>query len=149
LFGCHSFEKTIVSQKCGFISQRYVKLWFTGKRVISGFSKTTKKTAVFYDSQKRLATEHAVFADGVGEPVREAGANQGALMSSFTLLRLGSIQQIANNPAKLTLLTKKEELERNIDALKYQKAALDPADYKKQLTTMLLDLARVQQELDR
>ena len=116
---------------------------------LEAFTYATKKTAVFYDSQKRLATEHAVFADGVGEPVREAGANQGALMSSFTLLRLGSIQQIANNPAKLALLTKKEELERNIDALKYQKAALDPADYKKQLTTMLLDLARVQQELDR
>jgi hypothetical protein len=115
---------------------------------LEAFTYATKKTANFYESQKRLATEHAVFTDAGGEPVREAGANQGALMSSFTLLRIGSTQQAANNPAKLALLAKKEELERNIDTLKYQKAAMDPADYKKQLTAMLLDLARVQQELD-
>ena len=116
---------------------------------LEAFTYATKKTASFYESQKRLATEHAVFTDASGEPVREASANQGALMSSFTLLRLGSTQQAANNPAKLALLAKKEELERNIDTLKYQKAAMDPADYKKQLTAMLLDLARVQQELDK
>ena len=116
---------------------------------LEAFTYATKKTAGFYESQKRLATEHAVFTDASGEPVREAGAGQGTLMSSFTLLRLGSAQHAANNPAKLALLTKKEELERNIDALKYQKAAMDPADYKKQLTTMLLELARVQQELDK
>jgi hypothetical protein len=116
---------------------------------LEAFTYATKKTASFYESQKRLATEHAVFTDTSGEPVREAGANQGALMSSFTLLRLGSAQLAANNPAKLALLAKKEELERNIDTLKYQKAAMDPADYKKQLTAMLLDLARVQLELDK
>jgi hypothetical protein len=117
---------------------------------LEAFTYATKKTAAFYESQKRLATEHAVFTDAnVGEPVREAGASQGALMSSLTLLRLGSTQQAANNPAKLALLAKKEELERNIDVLKYQKAAMDPADYKKQLTAMLLELARVQQELDK
>jgi hypothetical protein len=116
---------------------------------LEAFTYATRKTASFYESQKRLATEHAVFTDASGEPVREAGANQGALMSSLTLLRLGSTQQAANNPVKLALLAKKEELERNIDALKYQKAAMGPADYKKQLTAMLLDLARVQQELDK
>jgi hypothetical protein len=117
---------------------------------LEAFTYASKKTAAFYESQKRLATEHAVFTDAnSGEPVREAGANQGALMSSITLLRLGTTQQAANNPAKLSLLTRKEELERNIDALKYQKAAMDPAEYKKQLTSMLLELAQVQQELDK
>ncbi|WP_245632631.1 hypothetical protein [Edaphobacter aggregans] len=116
---------------------------------LEAFTYATKKTATFYESQRRLATEHAVFSDASGEPVRDAGASQGALLSNFTLLRLGSTQQAANNPAKLALLAKKEELERNIDALKYQKAAMDPADYKKQLTAMLLELARVQQELDK
>jgi len=70
-------------------------------------------------------------------------------MSSFTVLRLGGSQQAANDPAKRDLLAKKEELEQKIDALKYQKAAMDPADYKKQLATALLDLARVQEDLDR
>jgi hypothetical protein len=33
--------------------------------------------------------------------------------------------------------------------LKYQKAAMDPADYKKQLTEALLELAKVQEGLDK
>jgi hypothetical protein len=117
---------------------------------MEAFSYATTKTTAFYDSQKRLATEHAVFDDvGHGEPVRAAGNGQGTLMSSFTLLRLGTSQQAANDPAKRELLAKKEELEQKIDVLKYQKAAMDPADYKKQLTAALLELAKVQEGLDK
>ena len=117
---------------------------------MEAFVYATKKTAAFYDSQKRLATEHAVFDDiGRSEPVRESGNSQGALMSSFTLLRLGTSQQAANDPAKRALLAKKEELEQKIDTLKYQKAAMDPEDYKKQLTAALLELAKVQEDLDK
>ena len=117
---------------------------------MEAFSYAAKKTAAFYDSQKRLATEHAVFDDvGRGDPVRESGNGQGQLMSSLTVLRLGGNLQASNDPAKRALLQKKEELEQKIDTLKYQKAAMDPADYKKQLTAALLDLAKVQQELDK
>ena len=117
---------------------------------MEAFTYATKKTAAFYDSQKRLATEHAVFDDaGHGEPVREAGNREGALLSSFTLLRLGASQQAANDPAKRALLAQKEELEQKIDTLKYQKAAMDPGDYKKQLTAALLELAKVQEGLDK
>jgi hypothetical protein len=117
---------------------------------IEAFHYAATKTTAFYDSQKRLATEHAVFDDvGHGEPVREAGNGQGALMSNFTLMRLGSSLQAANDPAKRELLAKKEELEEKIDTLKYQKAAMDPADYKKQLMSTLLELAKVQEGLDR
>jgi hypothetical protein len=117
---------------------------------MEAFVYASKKTAAFYDAQKRLATEHAVFDDvGKGEPVREAGSRQGALLSSFTLVRLGISQQAANDPAKRALLAKKEELEQKIDMLKYQKAAMDPADYRQQLMSALLELARVQEALDR
>jgi hypothetical protein len=117
---------------------------------MEAFTYAAKKTAAFYDSQKRLATEHAVFNDvGTGEPVREAGNGQGMLMSSFTLLRLGPSQQAAKDPAKRALLNKKDELEQKIDTLKYRKAAMDPEDYKKQLMNALVELARVQEELDK
>lgn len=117
---------------------------------LEAFIYATKKTAAFYDSQKRLATEHAVFNDvGTGEPVREPGNGQGKLMANFTLLRLGTSQQAANDPAKRVLLDKKDALEQKIDTLKYQKAAMDPDDYKKQLRDALLELAKVQQELDK
>lgn len=117
---------------------------------MEAFTYASKKTAAFYDSQKRLATEHAVFDDvGHGDPVREAGNRQGLLLSSFTVLRLGSNLHASNDPAKRALLEKKEELEQKIDTLKYQKAAMDPADYKKQLTAALVELAKVQEELDK
>ena len=117
---------------------------------MEAFTYAAKKTAAFYDSQKRLATEHAVFNDvGTGEPVREAGNAQGMLMSSFTLLRLGTSLQAAKDPAKRALLNKKDELEQKIDTLKYQKAAMDPEDYKKQLMDALVQLAKVQEELDK
>ena len=117
---------------------------------LEAFAYAARKTAAFYDSQKRLATEHAVFNDtGSGEAVREAGGGQGNLLASFTLLRLGAAAQAANDPAKRALLDKKDELEQKIDTLKYQKPAMDPADYKKQLTQALLELAHVQEELDK
>jgi len=119
---------------------------------MEAFQYADRKTAGFYESQKRLATEHAVFEDtGRGEAVR-AGAVQGregALLSSLTVVRIGASQAAMNDPAKRDLLTKKEELEQKIDALKYQKAAMDPGDYKKQLTEALLQLATVQGELEK
>ncbi len=117
---------------------------------MEAFRYATQKTTAFYDSQKRLATEHAVFNDsGRGDPVRGAGNGQGVLLATFTLLRLGANQQAANDPAKRALLQKKEDLEQKIDTLKYQKAAMDPADYKKQLTDALVELAKVQEALDK
>ena len=116
---------------------------------LEAFFYATKRTAAFYDAEKRLATEHAVFNDaGHGEPVREPGNGQGMLLSNFTLLRLDARQLGANDPAKRSLLDKKEELEQKIDILKYHKAAMDPSDYKKQLTDALLELSKVQEKLE-
>ena len=110
-----------------------------------------RKTAEFYSSQKRLATEHAVFDDlGKGDPVRTASTEngEGAMLRGFTLIRFGSSKTVALDPAKHDLLTTKEDLERQIDILEYQKAAIAPADYRKQLTALLVDLAKVQAQLD-
>jgi hypothetical protein len=117
---------------------------------LEAFIYAARKTAAFYDSQKRLATEHAVFNDtGAGDAVREAGNGEGNLMASFTLLRTGATAQAGNDPAKRALLDEKDELEQKIDTLKYQKPAMDPADYKKQLTDALVQLAKVQEDLDK
>jgi len=70
-------------------------------------------------------------------------------MANFILIRLGAAQKAANDPAKRALLDKREELERKIDTLKYEKAAMSVQDYKKQLSDALLELAKVQQELDK
>jgi hypothetical protein len=119
---------------------------------LEAFTYADRKTSEFYTSQKRLATEHAVFEDaGHGEGVRvvTAGSPEGALMTSLTMVRLEGNRAVASNPARKDLLAKKEELEQEIDTLKFQKAAMEPEDYKKQLTVALLELARVQEAMDK
>jgi hypothetical protein len=49
---------------------------------MEAFAYAQRKTAAFYESQKRLATEHAVFEDtGRSEPVREPSKNEGVLLT--------------------------------------------------------------------
>jgi hypothetical protein len=119
---------------------------------LEAFQYAERKTAEFYESQKRLATEHPQFEDtGKGDPVRAPASenNEGLLLSTFTLVRIGQAQRAAADPAKRDLLAKKEALEQKIDKLKYEKAAMPEDEYKNQLTAALVELARVQQELDK
>ena len=118
---------------------------------LEAFEYATRKTAEFYTAQKRLATEHPVFEDlGRGHAVREASAQsgEGQLLASLILVRLGAAQSEAADPAKRDLLAHKELLQREIDELKYRKAALAEEQYQTQLKTLLLDLARTQAALD-
>jgi hypothetical protein len=119
---------------------------------LEAFRYADQKTAKFYETQKRIATEHAMLEDtgkgaGVRAPSVENG--EGMLASAFPLLRLGSNASAARNPEKLKLLAQKEELEQQIDRLKYQKAAMPIEDYKRQLGALLLQLAKTQEELDK
>ncbi len=120
---------------------------------MEAFAFADRKTAEFYTSQKRLATEHAEFEDtGKGEAVRSSVAatgREGALMATLTVVRIGAAQAAMNDPAKRDLMAKKEDLEQKIDGLKYQKAAMEPGEYKKELTAALVELAKVQAELDK
>jgi hypothetical protein len=119
---------------------------------LEAFRFADKKTVAFYESQNRLATEHAVLEDtGKGEAVRAPSPEngEGLLAAQFPLLRIGGAAAAAKDPAKLQLLAKKDELEQQIDKLKYQKAAIPPDEYKKQLGALLLQLAQTQAEIDK
>jgi hypothetical protein len=119
---------------------------------LEAFQFAERKTTEFYESQKRLATEHPQFEDtGKSDPVRAPSSetNEGLLLSTLTLVRIGQAQRAAADPAKRDLLAKKETLEQKIDKLKYEKAAMPEDEYKNQLTAALVELARVQQELDK
>ena len=73
--------------------------------------------------------------DGQGEPAGE--------LHAAALRR--QIRRPQTIPPSARCSEQKDGLEQKIDTLKYQKAAMDPADYKKQLTEALLELAKVQQ----
>ncbi len=118
---------------------------------LEAFRYAQQKTAQFYKSQKRLATEHALLEDtdgGAGSQTPSPEDGRGRLAAAFTLVRFGAAQAAAADPAKQKLFMKKEDLEQQIDRLKYQKAALPEAEYRKQLTALLLELAKTQAAMD-
>lgn len=119
---------------------------------LEAFTYASAKTAEFYDTQKRLATEHPTLedtgqGDGQRKPSPENG--EGLKAAQFALLRIGSAQVAANTPEKKALLEKRDQLEEQIDKLKYEKAAMPADDYKKQLQDLLIQLAKTQAELDK
>jgi len=122
---------------------------------LEAFRYAQRKTKEFFDTQKRLATEHSVFEDtGKGTGVAAAAAPdsdaaEGRLAASFTVVRLGANAAASKDSAKKALLEKKEDLEQAIDQLKYEKASMNAEDYKKQLTRLLLELAKTQEEIDK
>jgi hypothetical protein len=123
---------------------------------LEAFHYAQKKTKEFFDTQKRLATEHAVLEDtgkGAGVPATGNGPDletgEGKLAASFAVVRLGANADAAKDPAKRALLDQKEQVETAIDELKYNKAGMAADDYKKQLTRLLLQLSRIQTEIDK
>jgi hypothetical protein len=119
---------------------------------LEAFLYAEQKTSQFFESQKRIATEHPTLVDsGQGDGTRKPSPEngEGLVASQITILHLGAAQAAANTPEKKALLARREQLEQEIDKLKYQKAAI-PADmYKQQLQALLLELAKTQAELDK
>ncbi len=103
---------------------------------LEAFQYAQRKTSQFYTEQKRLATEHPQVDD-----------QQHA--AAFPLLRFGAASAVVTDPAKRDLISKKEEIENKIDALKYQKSLMAPDDYKRQLTALLIELAKEQEAIDK
>jgi hypothetical protein len=108
---------------------------------LEAFKFAEAKTKQFYETNKRIATEHPMLDGG--------DANGPVSAGRFALLRIGSVQKAANDPAKRALLVKREQLEGEIDSLKFQKAAMPTDEYKRKLQALLLDLARTQAEIDK
>lgn len=106
---------------------------------MEAFTYAQKKTKEFYESNKRLATEHALIDDG----------KENKLAAAFPLLRIGTAAAAAADPAKRQLLAQKEQVEQQIDKLKFEKVTMPEAEYKRQLTALLLQLARLQEALDK
>jgi hypothetical protein len=119
---------------------------------LEAFRYAQTKTTEFFDTQKRLATEHSVIEDtgkGMGERTATADNSEGKLAAAFTVVRLGANAAAARDPNKRPLLDKKEELEQAIEKLKFEKAAMPAQEYKRQLTQLLLELAKTQEALDK
>ncbi len=120
---------------------------------LEAFDYARKKTAGYFESEKLLATEHALVSDdGSTSALRNPKAERtGSALkaAAFPVLRPPTENAAASNPQKQQLLTKKQDIEAKIDRLKYQKSSMEPEEYKQQLTSLLLELARTQADIDR
>lgn len=119
---------------------------------LEAFRYAEQKTARFYETQNRLSTEHAVLEDtGHGEGTRTPSPEngEGLVASHLPVLRIGAAQALAKDPEKQKLMQRREQLETEIDRLKYQKAAMPDGEYKRQLQALLLELAKTQAEIDK
>jgi hypothetical protein len=119
---------------------------------LEAFKYAEQKTRSFFETQNRLATEHALLDDaGKGEGVKDPSEKngQGLVAGRFAVIHLGKMTAEINDPAKRALLKKKEELEQSIDELKYRKASMALPEYRKRLAQYLTELAEVQGELDK
>jgi hypothetical protein len=119
---------------------------------LEAFRYAERKTAAYFDTEKIIATEHAMLSDtGMVNGVRDVKPENGhgLLAAAFSIIRFQTDTAKNVKPEKQRLLAKKEALEAKIDRLKYQKAALGADEYKQQLTALLVELARTQAEIDR
>ena len=117
---------------------------------LEAFRYADLKTVRFFETMKRLATEHAVLEDtGKGEAVRNPAPDNGKGLAAarFPLMSLGNAQKFS--PEKQQLVEKKQDIEGQIDKLKYEKAAMDLAEYRRKLGSLLVELAKTQEELDK
>ncbi|PYT18099.1 MAG: hypothetical protein DMG59_05530 [Acidobacteria bacterium] len=119
---------------------------------LEAFRYAEQKTAKFFETQNRLATEHALIEDtGKGEGVKAPSPEngQGLIAGRFPLVHLGAAAAQARDPEKQKLLAHKEELESAIDELKYRKASMPLSEYRRQLSQYLVELAKTQEALDK
>ena len=119
---------------------------------LEAFRYADRKTVTYYEEEKALASEHALLSDNgttKGERDPEAANSQGMEAGAFPLVRAAEPVGSVLSEEKKKLLARKQELESRIDRLKYQKAAMDEQDYRKQLSGLLLELARTQAEIDK
>jgi hypothetical protein len=88
----------------------------------------------FFESQGKLATEHP--------QIRGDGA------ASFSLARLGGVETVNEDPRINTLLTRRLELDADIEGLQLRRNEFSNADYIQRLQALILESAQVSEQID-
>jgi hypothetical protein len=121
--------------------------------VLETFIYTSQKVEDHYKNLGNLQTEHSVLDDngdaqGQSDPNPE---NEEGLLARTTFFDSGGrpdiLKNLTSEQRELTLEAR--ELERQIEALKYNKAEMPQSDYEKKLEELLLELARINAKLQK
>ncbi|HEY1172634.1 MAG TPA: hypothetical protein VGH19_14795 [Verrucomicrobiae bacterium] len=121
--------------------------------LLEAYLMAARKTAEFYKTEGRIATEHSLLddnGDGLGTPpdwfrgvratkkARNDAELDGFRAHQFHLVRSAEEQKM---PAELRV--KRDELELGINKLREKKSTMKGVDYDKELERLLVELARV------
>ncbi|HVR28100.1 MAG TPA: hypothetical protein VMS86_01085 [Thermoanaerobaculia bacterium] len=107
----------------------------------------------FFEGDQRLRTEHALLdddGDGRGSMTpAPAGEGDGVVASRLFLGDRSAIQAADASPELRRLRERKDELEERIAELRARRGSLEEGLYLEELETLLLDLARTNQQIER
>jgi hypothetical protein len=115
--------------------------------VWEAFTYASAAVRQWYEQRGRLATERPLL-DDTGAAIGREAQNPGAdgAVARLTYLEAEATSS-ASDTALATLLKRKADLEAQIEALKARKDSLPPDQYDAQLEKILLELARVSQQI--
>ncbi len=122
--------------------------------LLEAFQFARRLTGDYYERAKQMLTEHALLDDnGDGEGSAEADVEQGdgLLARSFYLegnpAAAAAERAGGADPELTALYEKRRGLQGQIEALRIRKNEMDPDEYTRELERLLVDLARVNQEI--
>lgn len=119
-----------------------VSLW-------EAFSYASAGVRQWFDQHGQLPTERPLLdddGDGVGREAQNPGTD-GAMARALYLDADDTAAEAAGDAALTTLQKARADLERQIDDLKGRKASMPPDQYAAELERLLLELARVSQQI--
>jgi hypothetical protein len=102
---------------------------------LEAYRYAVREVTRYYESQKRLATEHPLLEDrGEGQGVRDPSPENGVglLAAAVVLRRMGSAEITLDTPESRELRARKRHTEEAIEQLKYRKASIDTDVYLQQ-----------------
>jgi hypothetical protein len=118
--------------------------------VWEAFAFASTRVRQFYEQNGRLATERALLDDNGDGLGKEAGApGPDGTLASRTYLDAAAAPATGADPALLELLERRTALEGQVEELKVRRALLPPEAYQKEFEALMLELARVSQEIRR
>jgi hypothetical protein len=119
--------------------------------ILEAFFYAGQKVEDYYNSEGNLQTEHPVLDDNgdaqaQSKPTPENGDG---FLSGTTFLDAGvhAEKQQNLNPEQQELTRTAQEVEKQIEALKYAKSQMSEAEYERKLEDLLLKLARINAKL--
>jgi hypothetical protein len=119
--------------------------------VIEAFSFARQKVEDYYRREGNLQTEHPVLDDnGDGQAQSNPSPENGdGLLARTAFLDAGTRSRNRENltAEQEELVRAAEEIEKQIEALKYAKGKMPEAEYEKKLEELLLELARIHAKL--